>query len=169
MTRLLAPRCQLCGGPAPISQYCAICSAFIKHIAPTVVWLHEHAGEDGPTMAAEEESAWFGDPNVPHEPSAKPTGYGWRPVCSCGFRAPLTHDTEDGALRAARNHAAVSVPRPDGRYTVELDGDAVAVCCTQHPAEPLARFPGGLDGREAELSDVVHEHDRRFHEDDRRD
>lgn len=79
-----------------------------------------------------------------HEPDIEPAGTGWRPVCSCGFRAFITHDTEDGALRAARNHAAASAPRPDGRYSVELDGDAVAVRCAQHPAEPLARFPGGL-------------------------
>ena len=109
----------------------------------------------------------FGDPTVTHEPGIEPAGDAWRPVCSCGFRAPLTHDTETGAMRAAQTHATVSTPPPPGRYSAVLDGDTV------HPDEPLAGFPAreyasGLGGRAGELREVLREHDREYHEDDRR-
>ncbi len=145
--------------------YCAICSAFIKYITPTVVWLHENAGEVDHAMAATTEPGWFGDPDLPHEPGIEPAGSGWRPVCSCGFRAPLTHDTEDGALRAAQAHAAASAPRRGGRYSAELDAGTVHIRCALCPDEPLASFPGGLDGREEETVEAVRDHDRQHHQD----
>jgi hypothetical protein len=159
MVGLLAPRCRLCGGPGAFLQYCAICSAFVKHIAPTVVWLHEHAGEADHAMAG-----WFGDPNVPHEPGTEPADVGWRPACSCGFRAPLTHGTEDAALRAAQTHAAVSAPGRYGRYTAELDAGTVHIRCALCPGKPLASFPNGLDGHEVEAIEAARAHDRERHE-----
>jgi hypothetical protein len=89
-------------------------------------------------------------------------------VCSCGFRAPLTHATQGGALRAAQVHAAVSATQPAGRYTVELDAGSVVIRCTRHPAEPLAAFPDSLDGHETEALDAIRDHDRQRHEEDRR-
>jgi hypothetical protein len=115
----------------------------------------------------------FGDPTVTHEPGIEPAGTAWRPVCSCGFRAPLTHDTETGALRAAQTHAAVSTALPPGRYSAVLDGDTVHIRCAVHPDESLASFPAreyasGIGGRAGELREVLREHDREYHEDDRR-
>jgi len=109
---------------------------------------------------------WFGDPNITHEPGAEPApDGGWRPVCSCGFRAPLTHNTEERARRGAARHAAVSAPMPPGRYSAELDADGatVHIRCAQHPDEPLASFPDGVRGRGGELVELLAEHDRQQH------
>lgn len=115
------------------------------------------------------ERGWFGDPDITHEPGTEPADTGWRPVCSCGFRAPLTHDTEDGALRDAQNHAAVSGARPPSRYSAVLDGDTVHIRCATHPGGPLASFAAreyasGLDGHGDELREALREHDQRCHE-----
>jgi hypothetical protein len=117
-------------------------------------------------MAAATGTSWSRDPNITHEPGVEPAGGAWRPVCCCGFRAPLTHDTEDGALRAAQTHAAVSAPSQYGRYTAELDAGTVHIRCALCPDEPLASFPGGLDGREEEAVEAVRHHDRQHHQDD---
>jgi len=87
-------------------------------------------------------------------------------VCSCGFSAPLTHDTKHGALRAAQTHAAVSSALPTGRYSAVLDGDTVHIRCDAHPDEPLASFPGSLDGRETEALDAIRAHERDYHDDE---
>lgn len=116
------------------------------------------------------EPGWFGDPNITHEPGAEPAADGgWRPVCSCGFRAPLTHDTEDGARRAAQAHVAVSSALAPGRYSAVLDGGTVHIRCDAHPGEPLASFParGYASGPGGELREVLREHDLEYHEDDR--
>jgi hypothetical protein len=120
------------------------------------------------TMA---ELGWFGDPQAVHESGIEPAGDAWRPVCSCGFSAPLTHDTEDGALQAAQIHATVSSAPPQGRYSAVLDGDTVHIRCATHPGQSLAGFPAredadGLGGRGHELREILHEHDRQFHEED---
>lgn len=119
------------------------------------------------------EPGWFGDPTATHEPGIEPADTGWRPVCSCGFSAPLTHDTETGAMGAAQTHAAVSSALAPGRYSAVLVGDTVHIRCDMHPDEPLASFPAGeyadgLGGRYDELREVLREHDREYHEDDRR-
>lgn len=112
---------------------------------------------------------WFGDPAVPHEPGIEPADSGWRPVCSCGFRAPLTHDTEADAMRAAETHAAASSPRPEGRYEAErTDEHTIVVRCRQHPDTPLLTVTDTLDGHGVEIGEAIRDHDREFHGDDRR-
>jgi len=115
------------------------------------------------------EPDWLGDPNAPHQPGAEPAGTGWRPVCSCGFSAPLTHDTEAGAMRAAQAHAKACVPPPQGRYSAVLDGDTVHIRCAAHPGDPLASFPAHeyAEGPGDALREVLRGHDWEYREDDR--
>jgi hypothetical protein len=108
---------------------------------------------------------WFGDPDATHEPFAEPTGAGFRPACSCGFRAPLTHDTEDGAMRAARVHVACSTPQPPPRYMADMNGDDTVVFCVQHPNPPLIVVAPPPNEHQTEIAQAVQAHEREFHGD----
>lgn len=59
---------------------------------------------------------------------------------------------------------------PPGRYSAVLDGDTVHIRCDAHPDAPLASFSAReyTDGRDDACREVLREHDREYHEDDRR-
>lgn len=138
-------------------------------------WRHHRAyhylgprnGDDMPESA----HAWHGDPAIPHQPTTERGERGFHPACSCGFRALLTSDTEAGALRRARVHAQVSVPRPEGRYTLSAyDGqygtDKVEVklrCRDCRDQRALLQFDGLPDEHRQEIAAVVREHESKFH------
>jgi hypothetical protein len=116
---------------------------------------------------ASSEGAEFGDPGIEHTAAVEPVGASYQPTCSCGFRAPLTHDTESGAMRAAEAHAAASRPRRPGRYTATLENGAVTIYCAQHPAKPLLSFPAPIDDHQAAMTEAIRDHDWEYHDDDR--
>lgn len=128
----------------------------------------------GPRIGAtmpEYTTDWYGDPATPHTPGTEQGDHGWHPACSCGFRAPLTSDTEHGALRRARVHAQVSTPQPEGRYVLTAyDRNAfpdskIDVClyCRECGGPALMRFEGIPEEHQEEISAAIREHDRRHH------
>lgn len=140
-------------------------------------WLYHCLGpRDGTTMTDGSKSVldWHGDPTIHHEPTtepAEPATKGFHPTCSCGFRALLTSDTEEGALRRARVHADVSTPRPDGRYALTAyDGPAclnheieVRLYCRECRGPALMEISGAPDEHQDEIAAAVYEHDRDHH------
>lgn len=56
-------------------------------------------------------------------------GTAFRPACSCGWAAELTHDTEEGARRAGEAHAAVNSPREPGRYVMDFEDGWITLRC----------------------------------------
>jgi hypothetical protein len=136
-------------------------------------WLYNCLGPRSGNMMQAEISPydWFGDPALPHEPAVEQVANSFHPTCSCGFRALLTSDTEEGALRRARVHADVSTPRPDGRYVLTAyDGPAclnheieVRLYCRECRGPSLMEISGPPDEHQDEIATVVREHDRDHH------
>jgi hypothetical protein len=116
-----------------------------------------------PDTDREVTSGWWGDPEIDHAAAPEPAETGYRAACSCGFRAPLTHDTEDAALRAADVHVAISTPRPPSRYMADMNGDDTAVFCVQHPDPPLITVTPPAEQHQAKIAKAVQAHERQFH------
>lgn len=108
-------------------------------------------------------SSWSGDPEVEHVAGVEPAGAGYRPACSCGFRAPLTHATEDGALRAAGVHVGVSTPQAPSRYMADMNGGDAVVFCVEHPDPPLVVVAPPTDDHRVEIAEAVQAHEREYH------
>lgn len=94
-------------------------------------------------------------------PTAPGTAY--RPTCSCGWEATLTHDTEEGAQRAGEVHVTVSMPPQASRYVLAANGDDTNRLECAECAEVLLHHVSHDGSSDRVILDAITAHDQDRH------